>query len=172
MLRAYQISIRYLTHAKILEYRTPVDTEYPPPLRPTIQPNPVSNVPATSVVVAAPTSTVESAKRLAAWTAVDKHVLPNHEVFTSSHISLHLQTLTHSHSKVIGIGSGSTVPYVVERILAQGPEVNKDRVFIPTGFQSKELIVEAKLRLGDVDQYPHIDVTIDGADEYVLFASK
>lgn len=28
---------------------------------------------------------------------------------------------------------GSTVPYVVERIVAQGPIVNKDRVFIPTG---------------------------------------
>lgn len=34
---------------------------------------------------------------------------------------------------MIGIGSGSTVPYVVERIVSQGPEVNKDRVFIPTG---------------------------------------
>jgi hypothetical protein len=33
------------------------------------------------------------------------------------------------------------------------------------GFQSKELIVKAGLRLGDVDQYPVIDVTIDGADE-------
>jgi ribose 5-phosphate isomerase A len=33
------------------------------------------------------------------------------------------------------------------------------------GFQSKELIVQANLRLGDVDQYPAIDVTIDGADE-------
>lgn len=28
---------------------------------------------------------------------------------------------------------GSTVPYVVERIVAQGKEFNKDRVFIPTG---------------------------------------
>lgn len=35
------------------------------------------------------------------------------------------------------------------------------------GFQSKELIVKANLRLGDVDQYPNIDVTIDGADECV-----
>jgi Ribose 5-phosphate isomerase A (phosphoriboisomerase A) len=33
------------------------------------------------------------------------------------------------------------------------------------GFQSKELIVKAGLSLGDVDQYPVIDVTIDGADE-------
>lgn len=33
------------------------------------------------------------------------------------------------------------------------------------GFQSRELIVSAGLSLGDVDQYPTIDVTIDGADE-------
>lgn len=34
------------------------------------------------------------------------------------------------------------------------------------GFQSKQLIVDSSLTLGDVDQYPTIDVTIDGADEY------
>jgi len=90
-------------------------------------------------------SPIEASKRLAAYTAVDRHVLPEHQV--------------------IGIGSGSTVPYVVERIVQQGKEANKHRVFIPTGFQSKELIVSSKLSLGDVDQYPTIDVTLDGADE-------
>lgn len=35
----------------------------------------------------------------------------------------------------------------------------------PTGFQSKELIVSSGLMLGDVDQYPTIDITLDGADE-------
>ncbi|KAF8132420.1 ribose-5-phosphate isomerase [Boletus edulis] len=88
---------------------------------------------------------IEGAKRLAAYTAVDKHILPHH--------------------KIIGIGSGSTVPYVVERIMQQGTELNKARIFIPTGFQSKELIIEAGLNLGDVDQHLTIDVTIDGADE-------
>ena len=34
-----------------------------------------------------------------------------------------------------------------------------------TGFQSKQLILEANLTLGDADQYLQIDVTIDGADE-------
>jgi hypothetical protein len=29
--------------------------------------------------------------------------------------------------------SGSTVPYVVDRIIQQGDKVNKGRVFIPTG---------------------------------------
>lgn len=28
--------------------------------------------------------------------------------------------------------------------------------------------MKANLRLGDVDQYPNIDVTIDGADELVF----
>ncbi|KIJ56297.1 hypothetical protein M422DRAFT_23587 [Sphaerobolus stellatus SS14] len=91
------------------------------------------------------TSPVEAAKRLAAYAAVDRHVLAQH--------------------KVIGIGSGSTVPYVVDRIVAQGPAANKGRIFLPTGFQSKELIVNAGLALGDIEQYPDIDVTIDGADE-------
>ena len=109
--------------------------------------------------------TVERAKQQAAYRAVDAHVKPHH--------------------RVIGIGSGSTVPYVVERILQAGKEANKDRwarllkyatclpllihilcsQFIPTGFQSKELIVHAGLKLGDVDQFPSIDVTIDGADD-------
>ncbi|KAF5381749.1 hypothetical protein D9615_005441 [Tricholomella constricta] len=52
---------------------------------------------------------IEASKRLAAYTAVDQHVKPEH--------------------------------------------------------RSKELIVSAGLSLGDVDQYPTIDVTLDGADE-------
>jgi len=90
-------------------------------------------------------SSIEASKRLAAFTAVDNHVKPEH--------------------KIIGIGSGSTVPYVVDKILQQGQEINKDRIFLPTGFQSKELIIKGGLRLGDIDQFTHIDVTIDGADE-------
>nr|GAT58903.1 ribose-5-phosphate isomerase [Mycena chlorophos] len=90
-------------------------------------------------------SVLEKSKQLAAWTAVDQHVKPEH--------------------RVIGIGSGSTVPYVVERIVQLGAEANAERVFIPTGFQSKQLIVSSGLNLGDVDQFPTIDVTLDGADE-------
>ncbi|KAI6044559.1 ribose 5-phosphate isomerase A-domain-containing protein [Pisolithus marmoratus] len=110
--------------------------------RPVPMPVPTSSA---ASITTAKLSVIEQSKRLAAYTAVDQHILPHH--------------------KVIGIGSGSTVPYVVERIVQQGEELNKDRVFIPTGFQSKELIVASKLSLGDVDQFPTIDVTIDGADE-------
>lgn len=36
------------------------------------------------------------------------------------------------------------------------------------GFQSKELIISSGLTLGDIDQYPTLDITFDGADEYVV----
>ncbi|KZT06671.1 ribose 5-phosphate isomerase [Laetiporus sulphureus 93-53] len=148
------------------DFSTPTESVYPSPLRQTLgqsvqyirtstpPPEPkgahgsadvTAQQPNGVVLTPPPTTVIEASKRLAAWTAVDRHVLPQY--------------------KVIGIGSGSTVPYVVERIVAQGREMNKDRVFIPTSFQSKELIVNAHLLLGDVDQYPIIDITIDGADE-------
>lgn len=38
-------------------------------------------------------------------------------------------------------------------------------VCIPTSFQAKQLIIENGLRLGSLEQYPEIDITIDGADE-------
>ncbi|KNF02716.1 hypothetical protein PSTG_04002 [Puccinia striiformis f. sp. tritici PST-78] len=50
---------------------------------------------------------IEASKQLAAYAAVDQHILPHH--------------------RVIGIGSGSTVPYVVERIVQQGHETNESR---------------------------------------------
>jgi len=101
--------------------------------------------PTLSAPPVSPLEGVEAAKRLAAYTAVDRHIRPE--------------------DKFIGIGSGSTVPYVVERILQQGEEHNKDRIFLPTGFQSQELITHSGLRLGDITQYSELDVTIDGADE-------
>ena len=52
-------------------------------------------------------SPIEYAKRMAAHRAVDAHVKEHH--------------------RVIGIGSGSTVPYVVERILEMGEKANKRR---------------------------------------------
>ncbi|KAK0475902.1 ribose 5-phosphate isomerase A-domain-containing protein [Armillaria novae-zelandiae] len=133
----------------------PLPSEIKPSITtPTIKPvRPLSTIAKMEPMLKSPIpvgilSVIERSKQLAAWTAVDQHIKPEH--------------------RVIGIGSGSTVPYVVERIVMQGYEANKDRVFIPTGFQSKELIISSGLGLGDVDQYSTIDVTIDGADEVDL----
>lgn len=54
-----------------------------------------------------PLSPIEQAKKSAARRAVDAHIRPEHTV--------------------IGIGSGSTVPYVVERILEMGEQANRKR---------------------------------------------
>lgn len=66
---------------------------------------------------------------------------------------------------ILGIGSGSTVVYAVKKI----GEINKTEDLnlkcIPTSFQSQQLIVENGLTLVTLDQYPEIDLDIDGADE-------
>jgi ribose 5-phosphate isomerase A len=66
---------------------------------------------------------------------------------------------------ILGIGSGSTVVYAVKAIA----EINKNNKLnlkcIPTSFQSHQLIVENGLTLVTLDQYPEIDLDIDGADE-------
>ena len=84
-------------------------------------------------------SRVESAKRSAAYQAVEQHFSPDFHY--------------------VGIGSGSTVVYVVEAIAAKGPEITSKIVFVPTGFQSRELIVEAGLPLGEIDSLVPLDVT-------------
>jgi ribose 5-phosphate isomerase A len=77
------------------------------------------------------TAAIEQGKRAAAYKAVDDIV--------SSALS------------VVGIGSGSTIRYAVDRL--------KDRsdlehvVYIPTSFQSRNLIQDANLKLGTLERY-------------------
>lgn len=89
------------------------------------------------------TNLVEQAKKIAAYKAVDENFPKD--------------------AKVIGIGSGSTVVYVAERI---GQLKNKSTfVCIPTGFQSTQLIIDNGLTLGTIEQFSKIDIAFDGADE-------
>jgi len=98
-------------------------------------------------------STVEDAKKLAAYQAVDDHL--------------------DSSYRYIGIGSGSTVVYVVDAIAAKGPDFYSKMLFFPTGSQSKALIVTAGLTLCNLPDRPlgedgrpvMLDVAFDGADE-------
>ncbi|TFF87364.1 MAG: ribose 5-phosphate isomerase A, partial [Promethearchaeota archaeon] len=87
---------------------------------------------------------IEQGKKLAARKAVDDNVKNN---------------------MIIGIGSGSTVVYAVERIAELVKEKDLNLKCIPTSFQSYQLIVKNELNLVYLDQYPVIDLDIDGADE-------
>jgi len=87
---------------------------------------------------------VEQSKKSAGFAAVDQYI---------------------KDKMVVGVGSGSTVIYVVERLIQKVKEEKLQIVCIPTSFQATQLINEGGLVLGTLDKYPHIDVTIDGADE-------
>lgn len=91
----------------------------------------------------APIDPVEQSKKLCAYAAVQDNLKPHH--------------------KIIGIGSGSTVVYVAECI---GKMPNKSEfVCVPTGFQSKQLIIDNNIQLGGLEENPTIDIAFDGADE-------
>ena len=66
---------------------------------------------------------------------------------------------------ILGIGSGSTVVYAVEKIGKMNKSENLNLKCIPTSFQSYHLIIENNLHLVSLDQYPEIDLDLDGADE-------
>ncbi|KTB18763.1 Ribose-5-phosphate isomerase [Nakaseomyces glabratus] len=94
---------------------------------------------------------LEDAKRAAAYRAVDEN-------------------LNFDEHRIIGVGSGSTVVYVAERI---GQYLKDEKyhdkvskfICIPTGYQSRNLIQDNGLILGSIEQHPHVDIAFDGADE-------
>lgn len=70
-------------------------------------------------------------------------------------------------AKYIGIGSGTTIVYVVEAIQALGIDTSRIR-FVPTGYQSRQVIISAGLTPIAFDSLPRgalMEVAFDGADE-------
>ncbi|EDV98317.1 GH13924 [Drosophila grimshawi] len=90
---------------------------------------------------------LDAAKKLAAITAVDQWVTEE--------------------TKVVGIGSGSTVVFAVERIAERvwKDGALADIICVPSSYQARLLILDHNLTLGDLDRHSKIDVYIDGADE-------
>ncbi len=66
---------------------------------------------------------------------------------------------------IIGIGSGSTIVYAVEIIAEMNRKEDLNVKCIPSSYQSYKLILNNGLELASMDQYPEIDLVIDGADE-------
>ncbi|XP_038071329.1 ribose-5-phosphate isomerase-like [Patiria miniata] len=93
---------------------------------------------------AASAELIEVAKRAAAYAAVDTHVKDNYR---------------------LGVGSGSTIVYAVERLAQRVKEEKLSVQCVPTSFQARQLIVNNGLVLSDLEKTPQLDVAIDGADE-------
>jgi ribose 5-phosphate isomerase A len=89
---------------------------------------------------------IEDAKKAAAAQAVKEHFDPA--------------------AKYVGIGSGTTILYVVDAIkdVSTNPQIQ----FVPTGYQSRQVIIKAGLTPIAFDSLPDdvmLDVAFDGADE-------
>lgn len=65
----------------------------------------------------------------------------------------------------MGIGSGSTVVYAVDRLKERVTNENISVFCIPTSFQARQLILSNGLILSDLETHPSLDCVIDGADE-------
>ncbi|XP_014824100.1 PREDICTED: ribose-5-phosphate isomerase [Poecilia mexicana] len=86
----------------------------------------------------------EEAKKLAAYSAVDNNVQNN---------------------QAVGVGSGSTIVYAVDRLAERVRQEKLNIVCVPTSFQARQLILQHGLALSDLERHPELDVAIDGADE-------
>lgn len=65
--------------------------------------------------------------------------------------------------KVVGLGSGSTVGFIV-REMAKLPD--KESIeFVPTSLQIKVEAEKSSLRIADENRIPHTDIVFDGADQ-------
>ena len=65
---------------------------------------------------------------------------------------------------VVGLGTGSTVKYTILKI---GEMIRNglDIIGIPTSKRTEELMKSLRIKQGSLNEYPNIDLTIDGADE-------
>ncbi|CDS35896.1 ribose 5 phosphate isomerase [Echinococcus multilocularis] len=89
-------------------------------------------------------ASVEVGKKCAAYKAVDEWLMDE---------------------QVVGIGSGTTVVYAVERIAELVTKHQYKIQCIPTSYQALQLIKAAKLPLTSLTDHPLLDVAFDGVDE-------
>lgn len=69
--------------------------------------------------------------------------------------------------RFVGIGSGTTIVYVVEAIKELNVDISRI-CFVPTGYQSRQLVIKAGLIPVQFDALPDqvvLDIAFDGADE-------
>ncbi|QNN24076.1 ribose-5-phosphate isomerase RpiA [Planctomycetales bacterium ZRK34] len=67
---------------------------------------------------------------------------------------------------IVGLGSGSTAAYAITEIGRLVKDEGLSITGIPTSRNSEKLAREVGIPLTDLDQQPHVDITIDGADRF------
>ncbi len=66
---------------------------------------------------------------------------------------------------IIGLGSGSTAAYVIHELGLMKKQDKINILGVPSSSQAMLLAVQSGIPLTTLDEYPNLDLTIDGADE-------
>lgn len=66
---------------------------------------------------------------------------------------------------VLGLGTGSTVKYFIEKLAEEVRRESLDIVAIPTSVETEKLADSLKIPLSNLNEYPLVDLDVDGADE-------
>ena len=74
----------------------------------------------------------------------------------------------------VGIGTGSTVAYLISELGRRIEEDDLEIVAVTTSYQSEILAIDAGIPLANLLEYPELDIAIDGADQVTpdFFAIK
>jgi len=66
---------------------------------------------------------------------------------------------------VVGLGSGTTAAYAIEEIANRMKHEDLHVLGVPTSYQAFMLAVKHRIPITTLDEYPTLDLTIDGADQ-------
>ncbi|KAG7248137.1 hypothetical protein CRUP_009294, partial [Coryphaenoides rupestris] len=59
-------------------------------------------------------------------------------------------------NQAVGVGSGSTIVYAVDRLAERVRQEKLNIVCVPTSFQARQLILQHGLTLSDLDRHPEV----------------
>ncbi|NHK32779.1 MAG: ribose-5-phosphate isomerase RpiA [Asgard group archaeon] len=65
---------------------------------------------------------------------------------------------------IIGIGSGSTVREFIKLLGTSSSLDSSSIICVPSSFDTEQMLIDNKMQVGILNQYPQLDLTIDGAD--------
>ncbi len=66
---------------------------------------------------------------------------------------------------VLGVGTGSTVAHFIQALALRVQREQLNIACVPSSIHTQSLCIKAGLRLTTLEEEPHLDVTVDGADE-------
>ncbi len=69
---------------------------------------------------------------------------------------------------ILGLGTGTTVRYFIEKLAEKIKKESLEIIAIPTSIETEKMADNLEIPLSNLNEYPEVDLDIDGADEVDL----